>query len=172
MINDTFVGADTSLRKTGMCVLESKYVFLYLIETKKLRGARRLSYIGDAARGILEDHSTPDIGAIEAGAYNAGGRVFQLGQVQGIVQQELYHTGADILEISPTRLKKFFANHGSAGKEKMVNKAEELLGSEVPGDDLADAFALAHLAEAFRAEKPRTRKQAEVLLDIELEEAV
>lgn len=171
LINDPVVGIDTSLCSSGVCVLQGSDVYFYLIKTRKLRGAKRLSYIADALDAILDDYKSIALAAVEDGAYDAGGHIFQLGQVQGLAQVALFRRRIDLIEISPTRLKKFFANHGGASKRKMVQVADDVLGTYKLQNDLADAFALASLAETFIAKKPRTRKQAEVILDIDVEKA-
>jgi len=142
---------------------------LSLIDSQELRGVQRLAYIADSIN-LLILGETPTLSAVEDGAYEAGGRVFQLGQVNGIAQLALYRVGSDLLNVSPTRLKKFFANHGGASKEKMVKKADSLLGTDGINDNLADAFGLAYLAAAVFNKTPATRKQAEVILDVEIEE--
>lgn len=169
LINGPVIGVDASLRSSGVCVIRKKAVYLYTIKTGKLRGPERLTYITKSLEDILEKHPLPVLGAVEDGAYDAGGRVFQLGQVQGLAQVTLFRAGIDLIEVAPNRLKKFFANHGGASKRKMVQVADADLGTEGLQNDLADAYALASLAETFIAKNPRTRKQAEVLLDVDVE---
>lgn len=168
--NQTLVGIDAALTKTGLCVLEGSSADIYLIDTRKLRGAERLYFIGDTIRSLLRAASPISMGAVEGGAYGAGGHLYQLGQVQGISQIALYEEGADIVEVEPTRLKKFFAGHGNASKEKMANAAEEVLETtEGLDDNMIDSFALAYLLRTYLLEDPQTRKQAEVILDLEVE---
>lgn len=169
-INDAFVGVDTALAKTGVCILRDNQAELSLICTRGLRGAQRLSYIDAAIRELIDSAGNPVLGAVEGGAFDAGGRLFQLGQVQGIAQLALYQAGIDLIEVAPNRLKKFFANHGGAKKDKMIEAAKHALGVEELDDNLADAYALASLAEAYHLQKPQTRKQAEVILDVDVEQ--
>lgn len=167
--NIAFVGIDTALKVSGVCILRDDLAELSLIRTQRLRGARRLAYIAQAVADIFASIEGECVGAIEAGSFGSGGRLYQLGQSQGIAQVEMYKARMDILEVAPTRLKKFFANHGAANKKKMIAQADALLGTKKINDNLADAFALATLAEAYYLKAPSTRKQAEVLQEITAE---
>lgn len=170
-INETYIGIDTALRYLGVCILYDNTVQLSLIDTKDLLGPERLLYIKSSITDLISDVTHPVFAAVEAGAYDGGGRLFQLGQAQGIAQIALAETEVPQIEVSPTRLKKFFAGHGLADKDKMIDAARSLLDIDSIDDNLADAFALARVVEACRIENPRTRKQAEVILDLESETA-
>lgn len=170
-INAAFIGIDTALRYLGVSIIQKTETILTLIDTGGLQDVERLAYIRDAIDDLIEPIDTPLFGAVEGGSYNSGGQLFQLGQAQGLAQIVMYDRDIPFLVVAPTRLKKFFAGNGGASKERMMSRAKNHLDVDEIDDNLADAFALACVAEACFLEAPHTRKQAEVILDFEEETA-
>lgn len=159
----TFIGVDQALRKTGVCVLrEGNDADLVLIRTGKRSGPERLAYIRDAVRELLVQH-TPTFAAIEGGAFNEDGRLFDLGGVHGVLQVLLWDHGIGFVNVAPAQLKKFQTTKSGAPKEWMIEAATNFLGRDVTDDNLADALGLARIARAVHREDVTTRAQASVI---------
>ena len=169
--NETFVGVDAALGRSGVCVLTQGEISLTLIDTKKLRGAKRLAYIAQAFSDVISAAPGPiAMSAVEGGSYNSGGRLYQLGQAQGMAQIALYRAGAPVCEVPPALLKKFYTGHTCAPKELVVKVASGHLGTTKDLDDnLADAYALALVAESKYREAPVSSHEAEVLFKLKVE---
>lgn len=168
-INGAFVGIDTALRKNAVSVIHPDKVDLFLVDAKKLNGAPRLSFILSSLCTIVSEAGNVTLGAIEDGAYQGVGRLYQLGQAQGIGQVALITNKVPLVNVAPTSLKKFFTGDGKAGKSKMMTTASVLLGVDITDDNLADSYALARLAMLHHTKKVTTRSQAEVIVSLTVE---
>jgi Holliday junction resolvasome RuvABC endonuclease subunit len=162
--NRTFVGVDQSLRSTGVCLLRGGEAELFTIKTGKLREAERLAYIRDTLAESLSEEAIT-LGAIERGAYNASGRVFQLGGVSAVVQLVLYDQDIPYLIVAPNQLKTHFVGYANAEKDWIQDAAEKELGWR-PNDDEADAYALARIARDVYLNRADSRKAAEVVVKL------
>jgi Holliday junction resolvasome RuvABC endonuclease subunit len=167
-----FLGIDQSLRSTGIFWLGDGIRGWSLIETKKLRGTERLKFIKDAVLKII----TVDLAGytiqkacMEGYAYGIrGGRVFELGELGGVLKVALTEAGlAVILIVQPTSLKKFTGS-GSAEKKDVVEFINRELGLSFTTNenDVADAAVLALIAQQLDTPTTKLRHQLEVLKTI------
>lgn len=163
--NKTFVGVDQSLRSTGVCLLSSAATELFTIKPGKLRDAPRLAYIRDALAEILRERDVT-MGALERGAYNANGRVFQLGGVSAVVELVMYDQGIPHLVVAPNQLKTHFVGYAEATKDWILDAAEKELGWRPKNDDEADAYALARIARDVYLNRADSRKAAAVVVKL------
>jgi|AntRauTorckE6833_2_1112554.scaffolds.fasta_scaffold12824_7 Holliday junction resolvasome RuvABC endonuclease subunit len=157
-----FIGIDQSMRHTGVCLL-SKHdePKLWLIEPEH-KGPVLLGYIFDRIAGIL-DVTTPVAAAVEGGSFGSRGRLFDLGEVHGVVMLALLQARTSIVDVAPSQLKKFQTGKSGARKEWMVEAANDFLGYEIDDDNLADAVGLARIARAVHLQDATTRAEAEVV---------
>lgn len=172
--NETYMGFDVVLNQSGIVVLEQGVLWAYLVDMKPLRGGTRLACIQEVFDHILKQHECA-AAAIENGAYEAGGRLFELGGVSAILQVALTQRNIPYLLVPPTSLKKYWTGNHQARKRKMVDRANDLLGSDAfdrkSDDDLADAFALAKLAhDHVHPESIRSRHAMEVARSLTYED--
>ena len=162
-----FLGIDQSLRSTGVAVVSEDQIdkFTGTVEPKKLVGVERLSVIRQGLRKILGAY--PDkihFAALEGYAYDVGaGRVFELGEVGGLVKMALWDAAIPFIIVPPTSLKQFVAGNGSATKEQMRLAVQQKWGIDLDQNDECDAFGLAQVARAFFLNKGTTRSELEVL---------
>lgn len=157
-----FIGIDTSMRHTGVCLLrKNDEPMLWLIEPD-VDGPALLTYIYDRLCGILEV-GQPRLAAIEAGSYGSRGRLFDLGEVHGVAMLALWQAQVECVDVAPTQLKKFQTGKSGAKKEWMIEAATEFMGREIEDDNLADAIGLARIAKAVHLQEASTRAEAAVV---------
>jgi Holliday junction resolvasome RuvABC endonuclease subunit len=161
-----YLGIDQSLRSSGVAVVSEKQQVTYLstLNPKKLRGVERLAWIRESLRVVLA--SEPDIkyAALEGYAYDVGaGRVFELGEIGGVVKMVLHDAAIPFLIVPPASLKQFVADHGQAKKEQMRAAVLRKWKVDVEQDDECDALGLAQVARSFHLNKGTTRSELEVL---------
>jgi len=164
----TFLGVDQSLRGTGLVVLNEAGALLLqrLVEPASLRGVERLAYIRDELRQVLQAH-TPTLAALEGYSFDSTGRVFQLGELGGLVQLSFWDAGIPYLTVPPASLKKFVSGYGKADKEKMLSSTLDKWGVDFDGeDDLCDAHGLAQITRAVVCDNSVVRHELEVIRDL------
>lgn len=110
---------------------------------KGVTGGRRLLYLRDGFRNVL-DVAAPEVALIEGYAMGQKQGSHQLGEIGGVIRVELAEREIPYVEVSPTRLKKYFTGHGGADKDRMLITAQLRVGITVPVEchDEADALAL------------------------------
>lgn len=159
-----FLGVDQSLNGTGLCLLDGNGQPLKLetVDPGGLRRGARLSYIKRHLESLLETGKV--VAACREGySYGSAGRVFELGEVGGLVELFFYEQEIDLQIVAPTALKKFATGNSSASKEMMMRVAENS-GASVRSDDEADAFFLSRVAfHLHTGTTPDTRAAMEVL---------
>ncbi len=160
-----FIGVDQSLNGTGICVLdaEGKPAHLATIDPGVLRDGARLSLIKKHLESVLQKYHP--VGACREGySYGSVGKVFELGEVGGIVELVFFEANIGLAVVAPSALKKFATGRSTADKEMMKNAAEFIIGAPVEDDNCADAFFLASVAYHINNDAaPKTRYQLEVL---------
>lgn len=158
---NTYIGIDQSLNSTGVYVIRNGAEFKYLISGKGLRDERRLHHIFTKLTEIFDTHS-PGMKYVcmEGYAYDAVGRVFELGEVGGIVKLLCAMNACTLYSVPPSSLKKFATGNSSASKETMM----AAMGEEQ--NDVADAKALCLVARESVEKKSSIRRELEVISQI------
>ncbi len=145
----TFIGIDQSLNSTGYYASATNKGTIN--PRKTLRDGERLlmihNYINALIEGVLRHKK---IGAsnlllcMEGYAYNYRvGRVFELGEVGGIVKLICARLGVTCVSVPPGELKRFVTGRSTASKAKMMEAMDETQ------DDIADAKGLYYIAEGI-----------------------
>ncbi|MBM4148003.1 MAG: crossover junction endodeoxyribonuclease RuvC [Lentisphaerae bacterium] len=144
------LGIDTSLRSTGVGVVESVGSSLRAVDFRVLRtgSALRVSACLLAIdRGIREiiDSTRPDAAAIEGAFFCKNARTSMvLGEARGVAIAACAASGIPVFEYAPRRVKQAVAGFGAASKEQIQAMVSRLLGlDKAPAADAADALALA-----------------------------
>lgn len=163
------LGFDASLVSSGYSYqrVHGDY-YTSTIKTKKLRGPERLSYIRGRFNYILDtikiQHGTVDLIVYEGYAMGGKGRVFDIGELGGVLKLVAWNTGIDVLLVPPTSLKQFTTGKGNANKDQMIAAVASNWGYHTTQDDEADAFALLKVGEAYiKDRKPRAAIKAKAL---------
>lgn len=157
----SYLGIDASLTGTGLCLTTSigTVVRLTTIDTDGLRGASRLKEIKRVADLFIPDDTV--FAAIEGYAYHEVGRVFELGEVGGVLRLLVHERNIPYVEVPPASLKKFATGSSGASKAHMIDAAKE--AGAIPVDDnQADAFFLARVAAAAHADGRGLKHRREV----------
>lgn len=159
-----FLGIDQSLSGTGLCLLtpDAQVKTLLTVAPGKTREGPRLALIKNRVSFFLNLGVTS--ACMEGYAYNAIGRVFELGEVGGVVKLAATEAHVALSVVPPTLLKKFATGNASADKDEVMAAAEALMGAPPGDDNQADAYFLALIALSLHTGKyAKTRAQLEVL---------
>lgn len=154
------------MRATGVCFLAGDSIStteLHLLKIPaRIKGAAHLAHFQRLIETVIGTNPVL-YGAIEDGSFGSKGRIFQLGQVNGLAQAALFTREIPYVNAAPGQLKKFFVGSGRAAKEAMLEAASAALGTSVENDNLADAYGLACLARAMHTGVCETEAQEQVL---------
>lgn len=172
-----YLGVDQSLNGTGVALISQAGALIIsrTLRPKALRGVRRLAFIREELRSIICGHllTEPIYAAAHEGySYGSAGRVFELGEVGGLVKVVLWDTlgpTVPVLCVEPASLKKFVAGNGSAEKEEVCESIASAWGVSFDAEtqnDEADAYGLAQVARAFHQNIGKTRAQLEVVKNL------
>lgn len=106
----------------------------------------RLAHIKRAVASVA---SGVEFAALEGYAYGSTGKVFELGEVGGVIKCLLVESGIPYRIVAPVLLKKFATASTYATKERMLDAAK-IHGHAFTDDNQADAFFLARIAWALQ----------------------
>lgn len=152
------VGIDPSLTSTGIVVLRGGEV--ELAETIKTKPnfplIHRVSVIYSTIASIIEE-TTPDLIVIEGFSYGSKGRaIFDIAYLGWRIREELERlrkqAGIPWIDIPPTQLKKFATGKGTSNKEVILQQVYKRWGFETSDNNIADAFVLAKIGQAYSGE--------------------
>ena len=149
-------GIDLSLANTGLVILSPTGEILYqgTVPTKKMRGVERLKFIKDTLLGVLRDFSVKQC-AVEGYSFGSTGRaVFNIGELGGAIRLALHEEGIEVCDISPSSLKAFIANNGTADKQMIMRAIKKRYKHDFTNDNEADAFGLAVMMRELGADLP------------------
>lgn len=158
-----YLGIDQSLNATGLCCVDEQGVahVKQTVDPSKLRGVYRLAYVKAAVKPWL-DARTKFV-AFEGYSYNSVGRVFELGEVGGVLRLLVHEHNLSYVDVPPASLKKYATGNASAEKEDMIAAARRQ-GFDPSDDNQADAYFLSQIARHLHlGSMPPLRHQLEVL---------
>jgi crossover junction endodeoxyribonuclease RuvC len=144
------LGVDTSLRSTGVGVVEALGSRMRCIDCGFLKTSPKwahsacLKRIADGVSDMIKATS-PDAVAIEGAFFFKNAKTAMvLGEARGVVIAVCAGFGLPIYEYAPRRVKQALVGFGQAEKSQVAQMVVRLLGlSEVPQSDAADALAIA-----------------------------
>ena len=144
------LGIDTSLRSTGVAVVEASGSSLSAVEYGALANPRSaplsrcLTHL-DGGLSELVARLHPDAAAIEGSFYSKNaGTAMILGQARGVAITACARAGLPVYEYAPRRVKQALVGFGSAGKEQVRRMVMTLLNLDTePQEDAGDALAIA-----------------------------
>jgi Holliday junction resolvasome RuvABC endonuclease subunit len=135
------VALDLSLTATGVAdTLRAPYT---ISPPDGVRGAARLYVLQSRIRAAT---TGADLVLLEGYAYGAQGRVFDIGELGGVVRLALYCARIPMAEASPATIKTLATGRGDAPKERVLHAAWKRLGYEGHDHNQADALWLLELA--------------------------
>ena len=144
------LGVDTSLRSSGVAVIETRGSSLVAVEfgTVTTPARRPLSECLRRLHESLEDlirRQRPEEAALEGVFFCKNVRTaVTLGHARGVVVSLLALQGIPVYEYPPRRVKQAVVGYGGAEKEQVRGMVMKLLNlREDPGEDAGDALAIA-----------------------------
>lgn len=149
-------GIDPSLQKTGVIIMDSKGQVLgeELIKTK-LMGIERLVFIKNSILTLLKKHNVTIV-AIESYSFGSRGRAtFSLGELGGVLRVALMENKYNYFDVSPSSLKSFIAENGSADKVMMREAVKKKYKLDISEDNICDAYSLSRMCLALGDSMPR-----------------
>lgn len=152
------VGIDPSLTSLGWAYQDEDSIIEVGVERSKSRGFERLDFLRHRVAQVL-DAVTPELVVYEGYAMGIrGGRVFDLGELGGILKMEMYYRDIPILVVPPSNLKMFVTGNGGAkGKDAMMRTLAKHRGRLFNTDDEADAYGLVLMGRAWLNPRIRPR---------------
>ncbi len=144
------LGIDTSLRSTGVGIIEARGSELRAIAYGRIRNkmkdphSRCLENIFDSITELIEQHA-PGCAAIEGAFFAKNAQTAMvLGQARGVAIAACAKKGLVITEHSPRSVKSAVVGTGAAQKDQVAKMVVRLLNlAEQPQEDAADALAIA-----------------------------
>lgn len=167
------LGFDPSLTSSGFAYRDRDGEFhTGRIKAANIRGPERLDFIRYSFLDLLGRVATAADSNVDLIAYEgyamggrAGrGRLFDIGELGGVLKLVAWQRGVDVLLIPPSNLKQFATGKGKADKLEVAKAIAETWGYNIPQNDEADAFILLMMGEAFlRTRRPRVSTKARAL---------
>lgn len=156
-----FLGIDQSLNATGLCRLDvdAKVTAVATVIPDGLLDGKRLAFI---KRAVVSMATDIEFAALEGYAYDAVGRVFELGEIGGVIKVLLVEANIPYVIVPPVLVKKYATGSATANKAAMLHAAKDR-GSTFQDDNQADAFFLAHIARAYSRKTAKYRCEMEVI---------
>lgn len=144
------LGIDTSLRSTGVGVVERRGQGFHALEYGVIRNAPTVPH-SQCLRKLHEElaaligRQQPQSAAIEGGFFFKNARTAMiLGEARGVVIAVCATAGIPVYEYAPRTVKQSLTGWGAAGKDQMARMIRAVLAmDEEPASDAADALALA-----------------------------
>ena len=153
------MGVDTSLRSSGVALIETSGSTLTAIEYERVKNpvgrslSRCLHHLYSAIAEII-DQGKPDAVAIEGIFYCKNVKTaVVLGEARGVVIAVAAAAGIPVYEYSPRSVKKALVGFGAASKEQVRKMVITILNlKDEPDEDASDALAIAicHIHKATR----------------------
>ncbi|NCC52650.1 MAG: crossover junction endodeoxyribonuclease RuvC [Spartobacteria bacterium] len=144
------LGVDTSLRSTGIGVIEARGRVLRALDYGTIKNPPKRLHsdcLNHLYQGILEviEKDLPSVVAIEGIFFCKNVRTAMiLGQARGVVLAACASRNLPVYEFSPRRVKQALVGNGAAQKEQVAHMVKTLLGlPDIPQSDAADALAMA-----------------------------
>lgn len=144
------LGVDTSLRGTGLGVVETAGSKFSYIASRRLKMPAKLRVsecLRQIREGILEviDETQPAAVAIEGSFFCKNAKTAMiLGQARGVAIEVCASRNLPVFEYAPKRVKQAVTGYGTADKQQVAKMVCSMLGiDDGLSDDETDALALA-----------------------------
>jgi crossover junction endodeoxyribonuclease RuvC len=144
------LGVDTSLRSTGVGIVDSAGSRLTAVEYGRVHNIDRLPLSEclrrlDAGIRELIGRARPEVASIEDIFFCKNVRTAMvLGEARGVVIAACAGAGIPIYEYAPRRVKQALVGHGAADKAQVRRMVMNLLNlTDEPQEDAGDALAIA-----------------------------
>ena len=147
------IGIDPSLTCTALCFLDRNDVVTTEVINVKGRGqdvTNRIDRCCEIARRVVDAIETYNnvegaVVFLEGYSYHSPGKQIFLGEFGGILRSHLLNgelTNTKVIEVPPTKLKKFATGKGNADKPKIASAVMKRWNMEFNTHDETDAYCL------------------------------
>ncbi len=144
------LGVDTSLRSSGVAVVEREGTALRAVIHRTIKNQQKLSHstcLRNIHEGIMAaiDETEPSLAAIEGIFHFKNSKTaVTLGQARGVVIVACALRNIPVFEYAPRRVKQAVCGTGAASKDQVGRMVTTMLHlAEAPQEDAADALAIA-----------------------------
>lgn len=148
--NHRILGVDTSLRCSGVGVVEAEGTRLSAIAFGTIRNKASLPHsqcllaIHEQLNQWIDRHQPTVVGIEGAFYFKNANTAMVLGEARGVVIAVCASHGLPVYEYSPRRVKQAIVGTGAAQKQQVAAMVQRLLNlPEEPQSDAADALAIA-----------------------------
>ncbi len=146
------LGIDASLTSTGYAYRDSAGgVITGRVTCGELKGQARLFYIRMQIMKVVQALQPTLVVyenyAMSRGGKSAPGRVFNIGELGGVLRLALWEAGFDVLYVAPTMMKSVIAENGKAEKPEVRAALNKRFSVHVVQNDEADAAGLMIVGE-------------------------
>ena len=145
-----FLGLDLSLTGSGVYVLDEhgNTVVAECLSTKHY-GVERLFFLREKLLAAINTNEIT-LACLEGAAMHETGRLYDLGNLAGIVMLVLYDKGIPFISAAPLALKKYAGGVGkNTGKMTVMLDVFKNFGIEIRQPDICDAFVLSTIAKDY-----------------------
>lgn len=166
------LGLDLSLNETGWATIDDLggYSCGTIKPPKGLTGLPRLAYLESHFQCFLRNSQAAGLRLVVVEGYAMGirgGRVFDIGELGGVVRLILFRRNIPTFIFPPSSLKQFVTGNGSAKKDLMLLEIFKRWGQSFSNDNIADAYALARVGVALEGRERLTEGQKKALTKAE-----
>jgi crossover junction endodeoxyribonuclease RuvC len=147
----SILGFDPSLTSSGFCYEQGEDIVTGRILPNAFRGIERLLFIKEQFIKLVSK-AQPTLLVYEGYSMGlGGGKVFDLGELGGVLKTVAFEKNLDILIVPPTSLKLFATGKGNAKKPEISKAVAKVWGYKVTQNDEADAFVLFQMGRAYKS---------------------
>jgi len=145
------LGIDPGTIKTGVGIVDSEFgifktpFFKVLQPRKREPIEKRLAFIYDEMKVIIETHQPDEIAVEDPFVSNNPKTALAIGQAQAVILILAAQKNIPIARYAPTSIKKSVTDYGNSSKEQVLEMVKVILCdiSIIGPDDISDALAVA-----------------------------
>lgn len=152
---------DPSLTSSGHAFRDYDTITHGRIMPKTLRGVQRLAFIEETFLDLV-DRAGAEALVMEGYSMGSRGRVFDIGELGGVLKLCAFKHDIEVLVVPPATLKKWVTGKGNADKKAMVAAVKKKWKVDTSNNDECDAVALLHFGEFYYTNAASRRKPAAI----------
>lgn len=153
---------DPSLTASGTAVINMLDALVVETIKPKVKGVERLVYLRHEFTYLIHAYG-PQVLVMEGYNYGAArgrgspGRLFDIGELGGMIKLLADHHKLRLLVVPPASLKMFATGNGLAQKDQMMAAVKSQWRTKIRDDNQADAVGLYYFAQATLDKRKRRR---------------
>lgn len=167
------MGIDPSLSSSGICYGDGRKSISGIVKLKPGidprevgNRVRRVKKIAEGVEKYLKE-SSPSLVMIESYSYGSRTGGEYLGELGGVLRSRIYKYCNQVLEVSPSAVKKFATGKGNSKKELVIGHILKRWDILFETTDEADAYVLYRIGLCYLGEcDPENEAQRQVIAKI------